>query len=189
MGAASLVHGSSWKTEDLDIAGPSPISEEIILAVLARQESSSSTTCTGLQTKLDDDGTLVVESSHGFFVHVGLLEMGGGSIDTIYECEPCLREGCRIKGRIASLTDLLRLRAAALTCRQSDGDLLDFRWLFELVALAGKQLPGLDKEDTEDILKVREFKLDKLYRLVLAAVLGVNNFDIAMQLLAMQLLN
>ena len=71
------------------------------------------------------------------------------------------------EGSVASMSDLLRLRAVTVVDRGSDGEMDDFRWLLSEVAKAGQLLPGLDDEELEVVSKAGVTCLGVLGRLVL----------------------
>lgn len=81
--------------------------------------------------QLDPDGKIVYDASLGFRVSVDLIELGsGGIIEQIHAKTPFLG------GSLASVSDLLLLRAVTVVDRGADGNFLDFQWLLGRVAIS-----------------------------------------------------
>ncbi|KAF4961701.1 hypothetical protein FGADI_64 [Fusarium gaditjirri] len=125
---------------------------------------------------LESDGKIAFDAPQGFRVRLDLIEIGNGCIERIHVAEP-------FRGAsVASMSDLLRLRAVTVVERGSDGEVDDFRWLLECVARGGQVLPGLDNQELEYVMGAGAC-LGVLDRLVLTAVLGANNGAAACSLL------
>lgn len=163
-GAASVAHSSRLKSEDVDVAGPPSVIQDIWGAVMAG----------ALNFNLESDGKIAFDAPQGFKVRVDLIEIGQGCIERIHVAEPFH------EGSVASKSDLLRLRAVTVVDRGSDGEVDDFRWLLMEVALAGEVLPKLDEDELETMGGAGDQCLVGLERLVFAAVLGGHNCGIAM---------
>ena len=126
---------------------------------------------------LEPDGKISFDAPQGFLVHVDLLWIGDGCIERIHTAEPFF------EGSVASMSDLLRLRAVTVVDRGDDGDTLDFLWLLAEVARAGQALPVLDTEELQWMMGAA-VPLSTLDRWILAAILGVSNHPTAMRLLS-----
>ncbi|KIW19752.1 hypothetical protein PV08_00326 [Exophiala spinifera] len=168
-GAASIAHSSVLVTEDVDVVGPPSALIEIWEGV-----------STGARNfQFESDGKIVFDAPlQDIRIRVNLIEIGKGCVERIIVAEPFF------EGSVASMSDLLRLRAVTVVDRGSDGEVEDFRWLLSRVASRGQILPELDKEELECIRGAAESCLGRLDRLVLGAVLGVNNFPLAYHLIA-----
>ena len=119
---------------------------------------------------LETDGKIAFDAPQGFRVRLDLIR--------IHATEP-------FRGAsVASMSDLLRLRAVTVVERGSDGEVDDFRWLLWGVAREGQVLPGLDDQELEYVMGAGAC-LGVLDRLVLAAVLGTNNGAAARGLLGL----
>ncbi|KAI7142815.1 hypothetical protein KC344_g6870 [Hortaea werneckii] len=89
------------------------------------------------------DGKIAFSAPQGFIIYLDLIEMGGaGCIERIHATE-ALGEGS-----LASVSDLLLLRAVTVVDRGSDGDILDFEWLLSRVIETNK-LPVIDAEELD----------------------------------------
>lgn len=123
------------------------------------------------------DGKLAYDTSHGFRLYVDVIEVGGGTIEQIHATEP-LFGGC-----VASISDLLLLRAMTVVNRGGEGDILDFKWLLSEVV---KQdcFPEIGDVELENMCSAVELCLGKMGRLVVAAIIGSSNLNAAMMLLA-----
>lgn len=70
------------------------------------------------------DGVIAFDApSQDIRIRVDLLEIGNGCIERIHVAEPFFESS------VASVSDLLRLRAVTAVDRGSDGEVEDFRWL------------------------------------------------------------
>ncbi|KAM0435898.1 hypothetical protein ACHAPT_002790 [Fusarium lateritium] len=161
--AATRLH-----TEDVDVAAPPEALIDIWEGVSVGAHRFS----------LETDGKIAFDAPQGFRVRLDIIQIGGGCIERIHVTEPF--QGASV----ASKSDLLRLRAVTVVERGSDGEVDDFRWLLEGVAREGQVLPGLDDQELEYVLGAGA-SLGVLDRLVLAAVLGVNNGAAARGLLGL----
>lgn len=168
-GAASIAHSSSLRTEDVDVVAPPSVLIDIWEGVTAGAPNFS----------IEPDGKIAFDAPQGFRVRIDLIQIGGGCIETIHETEPFF------EGSVASMSDLLRLRAVTVVDRGSDGEIEDFRWLLGEVAKAGQVLPRLEVEDRRYIRQAGESCLGVLDRLLLAAVLGDSNLDVALGFLSL----
>lgn len=160
-GAASIAHSSLLRTEDVDVAAPPSVLIDIWEGVTAGAPNFS----------IEPDGKIAFDAPQGFRVRIDLIQIGDGCIETIHEAESFF------EGSVASMSDLLRLRAVTVVDRGSDGEIEDFRWLLWEVAKAGQVLPKLGVEDRRYIRQAGG--------LVLAAVLGDNNSDIELGFLSL----
>lgn len=124
------------------------------------------------------DGKIAYDSTFGFRLYVDVIEIGGfGDVERIRISEP-LFDGC-----VASISDLLLLRATTLLNRKGTGDLLDFRWLLSKV-VEHYSFPEIDGEELERLCSAVELCLGKLGILVVAAIIGSSNGNAALRLLA-----
>ncbi|KAJ5972813.1 uncharacterized protein N7479_002731 [Penicillium vulpinum] len=153
-GTASIAHGSAFYTEDVDVVAPSNVLQDICKGVMDG----------ALNYSLEPDGKIAFDASQGIRVRIDLIQIGD-SIERIHATVPFF------EGSVASMSDLLRLRAMTVVDRGSDGQAEDFRWLLSGVAKAGQLLPGLDDEELKYMLDACRFCLGGLYCLVLYSVL------------------
>ena len=158
-GVASIAHSSHFNTEDVDVAAPPSVLIDIWEAVSAG----------ALNFVIESDGKIAFDAPQGFRVQIDFIQIGGGCIDAIHVTEPFF------EGSVASMSDLLRLRAVTVVNRGGDGDVADFRWLLSEVAREGQTLPGLEQEDVEYMSRAGVACLGRLDCLVLGAVLGARN--------------
>jgi hypothetical protein len=152
-GAASIAHGSGYYTEDVDVAAPSNVLLDIGMGVLAGAHRFS----------LEPDGKIAFDSCQDIRVRIDLIEIGD-SIERIHVTVPFH------EGSVASMSDLLRLRAKTVVERGIDEG-VDFRWLLLKIAKAGKLLPGLNSEELEYMREAERTCLGGLGRLVLYSIL------------------
>ncbi|TVY66277.1 hypothetical protein Focb16_v010320 [Fusarium oxysporum f. sp. cubense] len=146
------------RTEDVDVAGPTAVLTDICEGVSSGAQGFS----------LESDGKIAFDAPQGFRVRLELIEIGNGCIERIHVAEP-------FRGAsVASISDLLRLRAVTMVERGRDGDVDDFRWLLESMAREAEVLPGLGNQELEYMMGAGAC-LRILDRLVLIAVLGANN--------------
>ena len=160
-GAASIAHNSVLYTEDVDVAAPSDVIHDICKGVMDG----------ALNFSLEPDGMIAFDGSHGIRVRVDLIEIGD-AIERIHTMEPFF------EGSVASMSDLLRLRAVTVVERGSDGEADDFRWLLTEVAKAGQLMPGLSQEELEYIRGAGRLCLGRLGRLVLYSILQKEDGDL-----------
>ncbi|KAL4903386.1 Metallo-dependent phosphatase-like protein [Aspergillus multicolor] len=113
-GAASIAHSSEFYTEDLDVAAPSSVLADIWERVTAGDAPNFS---------IEPDGKIAFDASQGFRVRIDLIEYGKDIVERIHVAEPFH------EGSVASMSDLLRLRAMTVMERWKDGDAVDLRWL------------------------------------------------------------
>lgn len=126
---------------------------------------------------LESDGHIAFDAPQGFRLRIDLLEIRGGCIERIHATEPL--HG----GSVASMSDLLLLRAVTVVDRGGNGDVLDFEWLLSEVAKMEDNFPGIDDEELEYLVKAVESCLGKLGCLVVAAIIGRNNAAAVLRLL------
>ena len=131
-GTASIAHDSVFYTEDVDVAAPSDVIHDIAKRVLDGAPNFS----------LEPDGKIAYDASQAIRVRIDIIEIGD-AIERIHVAEPFF------EGSVASMSDLLRLRAVTVVERGSDGEVADFRWLLSELAKAGEILPGLNVEELE----------------------------------------
>ncbi|KAI2711806.1 hypothetical protein CBS147354_8190 [Penicillium roqueforti] len=131
-GAASIAHDSVFYTEDVDVAAPSDVIHDIAKRVMDGAPNFS----------LEPDGKIIFDDSQGIRVRIDIIEIGD-AIERIHVADPFF------EGSVASMSDLLRLRAVTVAERGSDGEVADFRWLLSELVKAGKILPGLNVEELE----------------------------------------
>lgn len=111
-----------------------------------------------------------------------LLELGGGDIERVYVAEErlgLLPGGCFV----ASMSDLLLLRAETVVWRGEDGDMVDLEWLLAEVAKQGCCFPELALEEIDVLVRAVETCLGGWARFVVAAIIGERNCAAAMKLL------
>ncbi|KAF4341304.1 hypothetical protein FBEOM_4777 [Fusarium beomiforme] len=146
------------RTEDVDVAAAPAALIDIWEGVSSGAQSFS----------FESDGKIAFDAPQDFRVRLDLIGIGNGCIERIHVAEP-------FRGAsVASMSDLLRLRAVTVVERRSDGEVDDFRWLLESVAKEGQVLPGLDDQELEYVMGTGTC-LGVLDRLVLTPVLGANN--------------
>ena len=163
-GAASITHSSLLVTKDVDVVAPPSALIDIWEGVSAGAHNFS----------FESDGRIAFDApNQDIRIRVDLLEIGNGCIERIHVAEPFF------EGSVASVSDLLRLRAVTVVDRGSDGEVEDFRWLLSRVASKGQVLRGLENEELECMRSAGESSLERLDRLVFGAVLGGNNCALA----------
>lgn len=134
--AASLIHGSRAKTNDVDIAA-SP------RAIYAFEEAVRG----GAQRfRKGSDDNIEFDSHRGFFVKIELLHLGGSFVESVHAIEPCSL------GFVASVPDLFCLRAMTVLGRGDDGDVRDFKWLLKKMVRGDSQLPPLSSERLAEVV-------------------------------------
>jgi uncharacterized membrane protein len=159
-GAASVFRGSIYDTQDVDVAASSE-------AILCFHDAIASG---ATQFKRRDPlQTIEFHASQDFVVHLELLQLGGGFVDSIAVYEPFY------DGFIASRADLLALRGVTVADRGKDGDFLDFKFLLRTTVKKGLLLPQLD-ESMLAALKEAAGKLSWVDALVLSSLLREDNF-------------
>lgn len=129
-----------------------------------------------LDFSIESDGHIVFDAPQGFRVRVNIIEAGNGCINHIYAVEPFLN------GSIASVSDLLLLRALTVVDRGGDGDVWDFKWLLAQVA-AKANFPVINTEELEYLCRAADSCFGRYSYLVIAAILGSNDKGTAMQLI------
>lgn len=136
-GVATLISGVSERwTTDLDFAAGQEAMDAFLQVVLARQHGF----------KHDDDGSIMFWSSLGFFVPVDLLNLGGdfiGSVKAVQEIE---------SGFVASVPDLMLLRATTIEKRRDSQYLGDFIDLMKLALAKGLRFGVFNQEEMGSIL-------------------------------------
>ncbi|KAK0622474.1 hypothetical protein B0T14DRAFT_428544 [Immersiella caudata] len=165
-GAASIAHSSILKTEDIDVVAPPS-------ALIDIWEGAS---IGALDFSIESDGKIAFDAPQGFRFRVNIIELGSGCIERIHVAEPFHN------GSVASMSDLLLLRAATVVDRGGHGDIADFKWLLAGVARRG-QFPAIDDEELGWLVRAGDACLGKLGRLVIAGILGEHNEAAAMGLL------
>lgn len=153
-GAASIAHGSGFYTEDVDVVAPCNVLQDICKGVMDG----------ALNYSLEPDGKIAFDASQDIRVRIDLIQTGD-AIERIHATVPFF------EGSVASISDLVRLRAMTVVDRGSDGEAEDFRWLLSGVAKAGQLLPGLDDQELKYMLDACNLCLGRLNRLVLYSVL------------------
>lgn len=154
------------KSEDVDVAAPPDV------FINMREEISAGAP----NFSLESDGKIAFDAPQGFRVQVNALEIGSGSIERIHATEPWYG------GSVASMPDLLLLRAVTVVDRGGAGDVWDFRWLLGEVAKMGN-FPAINDEELEILLAAAARCMGPLGRLVVVAILGANNEAAALRLL------
>ncbi|PPJ52369.1 hypothetical protein CBER1_10745 [Cercospora berteroae] len=142
-------------TGDVDVAAPS----EALLDIWKGVNDGA------LQFSFESDGQIAFDAPQGFRLKLDILEIGAGPVERIHVTEPLY------DGSVASVSDLLLLRAVTVVDRGGDGDVLDFEWLLSEVVKTG-QLPQLDEEELGWLVKAVESRLGTVGRLVVAAMLS-----------------
>lgn len=123
------------------------------------------------------DGKIAFDAPQGFLVYLDLIMIeDGGVVERIHVRESLM------EGSLASVSDLLLLRAVTVVERGSDGDVLDFQWLLSRVTEMG-ELPKLDAKQLGYLCKAAEACLAEMGCLVIAAILGEGNAADASRLL------
>ena len=129
-----------------------------------------------LNLSLESDGKIAFDAPQGFRVRVNIIELGNGCIERIHVAVPLYG------GSVASMSDLLLLRAVTVVGRGGAGDIWDFKWLLAEVAKIGN-FPAINDEELDPLITAADICLGCLGRLVVVAVLGGNNEAAAMRLL------
>ncbi|KNG82685.1 hypothetical protein ANOM_008571 [Aspergillus nomiae NRRL 13137] len=155
-GAASVAHNSVYYTEDVDIAAPENVLLDIWVGVTAGTPEFT----------MVPDGTVCFNARQGFPVQIDLIQIGDSPMDRIYNAEPFY------EGSVASVSDLLRLRAMSYVDCGKSGDDVDFKWLLWEVASGGQILPELDNEERAYVAEAGNSLLGRADRLGLLAVLS-----------------
>ncbi|KAI1170079.1 hypothetical protein F4777DRAFT_592210 [Nemania sp. FL0916] len=147
------------RTEDVDVVAPEHVLVDLWDGVSAGTDRFG----------IEPDGKIAFDAPQGFRVRMDIIKISDGCIDRIYETIPFY------EGSVASVPDLLRLRAATVVDRgpTSENDVEDWKWLLSQTAVAGQMLPVLSDEELADITQAGKC-LGVLDRLVLVAVLGLN---------------
>nr|POF06246.1 hypothetical protein CFP56_75541 [Quercus suber] len=114
-----------------------------------------------------------------FRVYVDLIELGGEVIQRIH-ASTFLYEGS-----LASMPDLLLLRAVKLVNDEKDGNMLDFSWLLSKTAET-TQFPSIEDDELVLLQRAVEFCLGEVGGLVVAALIGQHNEAAALQLLSLK---
>ncbi|KAF3384720.1 hypothetical protein F1880_001921 [Penicillium rolfsii] len=153
-GAASIAHGSVYSTEDVDVAAP----KDVIIDIFKKVMDGA------LNFLLQPDGNIQFDCSKEFIIQLEILQIGG-AIERIHAAVPFF------EGSVASMSDLLRMRAETVVDRGSDGDLLDFKWLLSEVAKRGEILPKLNENELVLCREAGVMCLGRLDRLVFFSVL------------------
>lgn len=136
-GAATLLSGASGRwTKDLDFAAGEEAMDAFLQQVLARQNGF----------KYDDDGSIMFWSSLGFFVPVDLLILGGDFIESVNAVQKIE------SGIVASVPDLMLLRATTIEERGDSQDLDDFSDLMNLARAKILRSRLLNQEEMGRIL-------------------------------------
>ena len=125
----------------------------------------------------EPDDKIAFDAPQGFRILIDLIEIGAGYTERIHATKPLY------DGSVASVSDLLLLRAVTVVDRGSNGDVVDFQWLLSEVAKAGN-FPEVDDEELEYLLKAVEPCLGQLGCLVVAALIGSKNTFAALRLLS-----
>lgn len=133
--------------------------------------------------QLDPDGKIVYDASLGFRVSVDLIELGpGGIIEQIHAKTPFLG------GSLASMSDLLLLRAVTVVDRGADGDFLDFQWLLGRIAVS-EGFPKISEGEMCWLRRAADLVVGQsLSWLIVAAIIGSANMAAAMALLVSRLI-
>lgn len=110
-GAANIAHSSVFWTEDVDVAAPPACIIDIWEAVQNSAPGFS----------FESDGKIAFDAPQGFRVRLDVIQIGNGCVERIHVTEPYF------EGSVASMSDLLRLRAVTVVDRGGDGEMDDFR--------------------------------------------------------------
>jgi hypothetical protein len=139
----------------VDVAAPASVLTDILQGALDGV----------LGFSVESDGKVAFDASQGFRVKLDCLVLG----DVIERIRKRESFG---EASLASMSDLLLLRAVTVADRGSDGDVLDFIWLLQRVVETG-QFPQMDDEEQEWLRKALDRSLGKVGKFVYAAVLGL----------------
>ena len=124
-GAASVAHSSVFSTKDVDVAATSRCIIDTWEAIQSGVPAFS----------IEPDGEIAFDASQGFRVRLDIIEIGSGCVERIHVAEPFY------EGSVASLSDLIILRAVTVVDRGSKGEVDDFRWLIKKAAEAAEFCP------------------------------------------------
>jgi hypothetical protein len=132
-----------------------------------------------LNFSIGSDDRIAFDAPQGFRLELDLIELGGGCVERFHATVPYY------VGSVASVSDLLLLRAVTVVDRAGAGDLLDFGWLLSKVAETREKFPEIDDEELGVLLEAVESCLGGLGCLVVAAIIGSNNAVAAARLCRM----
>ncbi|KAK3363175.1 hypothetical protein B0T25DRAFT_562200 [Lasiosphaeria hispida] len=100
------------KTEDVDVAGPPSTLIDI-------WEGASAG---ALNFSIESDGKIAFDAPQGFRVRVNIIELGSGCIERIHVAEPFY------DGSVASMSDLLLLRAVTVVDREASSHTIMYEY-------------------------------------------------------------
>lgn len=132
-----------------------------------------------LNCSIGSDDKIAFDAPQGFRLELDLIELGGGCIDRFHVTVPFY------EGSVASVSDLLLLRAVTVVDHAGIGDVFDFGWLLSKVAKTRESFPEIDDEEFDVLLEAVESCLGGLGCLVAAAIIGSNNAVAAARLCRM----
>nr|POE59175.1 hypothetical protein CFP56_24445 [Quercus suber] len=158
------------RTEDLDVAGSPRALADVWEAVPLER---------ALDFTQTSDDHIAFDGPPGFRIYVDLIELGGEIIQQIHQ--PISLYG----GWIASMPDLLLLRAVKVVNDGKDGDKLDLLWLLSKVARTTRFL-RIEADEVGYLQQAVESCLGKSGCWVVAALIGNRNEAAARQLLALE---
>ena len=121
----------------MDVAAPRAVINDALKQVLDG----------ALNFSIESDGKIAFDAPQGFRLRVDFIELGEGIVERIHVAEPFL------EGSVASMPDLLLLRAVAVVNRGDDGDRWDFEWLLLEVTKGQVQFPGICDEELEYLIQ------------------------------------
>lgn len=111
-------------------------------------------------------------SRQGFEVKMELLELGGSFVESITTSVPFS------DGLVASVVDLLLLRAVTVADRGNKRDVEDFKWLLEQMYETGSTLPELGRTKLLELVEgVEAAKLTFSERILVAGLLSSQDWD------------
>lgn len=146
-------------------------SKTVIGEALGRILADADADADALNFSIESDGNIAFDAPQGFRVRVNFIEIGAGIVERVHAMEPYY------EGSVASMSDLLLLRAVTVVDRGGDGDIWDFQWLLSKVTVKSVELPRICDEELEYLSKAVELCLGSYGWLVVAAILGNNNVD------------
>ncbi|KAL0465445.1 hypothetical protein QR685DRAFT_507444 [Neurospora intermedia] len=155
------------KTEDVDVAAPSAALIDIWKGVSDG----------ALNFSTESDGKIAFDAPQGFRVRLNIIEIGSGCIDRIHVTEPFH------EGSVASMSDLLLMRAVTVVDRGGDGDRLDFQWLLGGVFEKREQFPRINDEELHWLAKAAEAVYGPIGYLGIASCIATTNEAAALALL------
>ncbi|KAK3351122.1 hypothetical protein B0H65DRAFT_506585 [Neurospora tetraspora] len=131
-----------------------------------------------LNFSIKSDGKIAFDApKQGFRIRLNIVEIENGCIDHFHVAERS------DESPVASMSDILLLRAVTVVDWGGDGDTLDFRWLLEGVFQRLGQFPKIDDEELVWLVKAADAVYGPFGYLAIASCIATNNEAAALALL------